>query len=559
LTKTDLFFCIPRLQSSPLPAYHPLGFAKILAMYAKFATLAALVASATAQQVCTLTTETGPSLRWAKCTGNGNCTPIQSKVTIDANWRWTHATTGATNCYSGNTWNTTICNSGTSCAEKCCVDGAEYGPTYGITTSGDQLSLKFVTKGQYSTNVGSRTYLMNGDKYQSFELLGNEFTFDVDVSNIGCGLNGALYFVSMDLDGGLSRFPGNKAGAKYGTGYCDAQCPRDIKFINGEANIEGWNPSSNDPNAGAGGYGTCCSEMDIWEANNMATAYTPHPCTEIGQTRCVGEECGGTYSTDRYAGVCDPDGCDFNSYRMGDKEFYGLGKKVDTTKKMTVVTQFLKNAAGELSEIKRFYVQNGQIIPNSESRIPGVVGNTITQKWCDARVNAFTDFDDFNRKGGMVQMGKALEKPMVLVMSIWDDHASNMLWLDSTFPVDSTKLGSERGACAVTSGVPAEVEAQVPNSNVAFSNIRFGPINSTVAGLGSVDPGNPGPAPGTTTTTRASSSAIVSSTRTSSTAAAPTGGADRWQQCGGQGFTGPTTCKAPYNCVVVNQWYHQCL
>lgn len=35
------------------------------------------------------------------------------------------------------------------------------------------------------------------DKYQMFELLGNEFTFDVDLSQLGCGLNGALYFVSV--------------------------------------------------------------------------------------------------------------------------------------------------------------------------------------------------------------------------------------------------------------------------------------------------------------------------------------------------------------------------
>ena len=47
-----------------------------------------------------------------------------------------------------------------------------------------------------------------------FTLLGKEFTFDVDVSNIGCGLNGALYFVSMDADGGLSKYSNNKAGAK---------------------------------------------------------------------------------------------------------------------------------------------------------------------------------------------------------------------------------------------------------------------------------------------------------------------------------------------------------
>ena len=388
----------------------------------------------------------------------------------------------------------------------------------------------------------------------------------------------------MDLDGGLSKFSTNKAGAKYGTGYCDAQCPRDIKFINGEANVEGWNPSDNDVNAGAGQWGTCCSEMDIWEANNMATAYTPHPCTEVGQTRCEGEACGGANSSDRYGGVCDPDGCDFNPYRMGDKEFYGLGKLLDTSKKMTVVTQFLKDAAGELGEIKRFYVQGGKIIANAPSKIPGVAGNSITQDWCDKRVTAFTDVDDFNRKGGMKQMGEALKKPMVLVMSIWDDHASNMLWLDSTFPVDSTKLGVERGACAVTSGVPSEIEAQVPNSNVAFSNIRFGAIGSTVAGLADFAAANPGPGTGTPpsssssvkpatsststvkpiSTSTSSVKPITTSTRTSTTpvvtpTVAPTVGADRWQQCGGNGFTGPKTCKSPWTCNVVNEWYHQCL
>ena len=37
----------------------------------------------------------------------------------------------------------------------------------------------------------------------------------------------------MDEDGGSSKFSSNTAGAKYGTGYCDSQCPRDIKFIDG--------------------------------------------------------------------------------------------------------------------------------------------------------------------------------------------------------------------------------------------------------------------------------------------------------------------------------------
>lgn len=70
--------------------------------------------------------------------------------------------------------------------------------------------------------------------YQMFKLKNKEFTFDVDVSGLPCGLNGALYFVSMDADGGKSKYSTNAAGAKYGTGYCDAQCPQDIKFINGQ-------------------------------------------------------------------------------------------------------------------------------------------------------------------------------------------------------------------------------------------------------------------------------------------------------------------------------------
>ena len=41
-------------------------------------------------------------------------------------------------------------------------------------------------------------------------LLNKEFTFDVDVSSLDCGLNGALYFVEMEADGGKSKFPTNQ-------------------------------------------------------------------------------------------------------------------------------------------------------------------------------------------------------------------------------------------------------------------------------------------------------------------------------------------------------------
>lgn len=171
--------------------------------------------------------------------------------------------------------------------------------------------------------------------------------------------------------------------------------------------------------------------MDIWEANLVSTAYTPHPCSVDGQTRCESEvDCGA--GDNRYAGVCDKDGCDFNSYRMGDETFYGTGLTVDTSKPITVVTQFITEDgtdAGALSDIKRFYVQDGKTIPNSESSIAGVSGNSITDDFCAAQKTAFGDNNYFKTKGGLAKMGEAL-KSMVLVLSIWDDHAVSMNWLD---------------------------------------------------------------------------------------------------------------------------------
>lgn len=152
---------------------------------------------------------------------------------------------------------------------------------------------------------------------------------------------------------------------------------------------------------------------------------------------------------------------------------------VDTTQKFTVVTQFIETS-GSLSEIRRYYVQNGKVIPNSDSTVAGVTGyNSITTAYCNAQKAAFGDQTSFQSHGGLAAMGEALADGMVLVMSLWDDHYANMLWLDSTYPTTSTALGSQRGTCATTSGVPAEVEASSASASVTYSNIKFGPINST--------------------------------------------------------------------------------
>ncbi|KOC18644.1 1,4-beta-D-glucan cellobiohydrolase B, partial [Aspergillus flavus AF70] len=451
------------------------------AMHQRALLFSAFWTAVQAQQAGTLTAETHPSLTWQKCAAGGTCTEQKGSVVLDSNWRWLHSVDGSTNCYTGNTWDATLCPDNESCASNCALDGADYEGTYGVTTSGDALTLQFVT----GANIGSRLYLMADDdeSYQTFNLLNNEFTFDVDASKLPCGLNGAVYFVSMDADGGVAKYSTNKAGAKYGTGYCDSQCPRDLKFINGQANVEGWEPSDSDKNAGVGGHGSCCPEMDIWEANSISTAYTPHPCDDTAQTMCEGDTCGGTYSSERYAGTCDPDGCDFNAYRMGNESFYGPSKLVDSSSPVTVVTQFITadgTDSGALSEIKRFYVQGGKVIANAASNVDGVTGNSITADFCTAQKKAFGDDDIFAQHGGLQGMGNALSS-MVLTLSIWDDHHSSMMWLDSSYPedADATAPGVARGTCEPHAGDPEKVESQSGSATVTYSNIKYGPIGST--------------------------------------------------------------------------------
>ncbi|EMC99908.1 carbohydrate-binding module family 1 protein [Baudoinia panamericana UAMH 10762] len=580
----------------------------------------ALGALVRGQQAGTLTAEVHPPLTVSNCTANG-CTTESHTIVLDANWRWLHSTTGSTNCYNGNTWDATLCPDPVTCAANCALDGGNYASTYGITTSGNSLSLGFKT----GSNVGSRVYLMDtsDSQYQVFHLKNREFTFDVDVSGIGCGINGALYFVEMYPDGGLSEYSGNKAGAKYGTGYCDSQCPQDIKFINGKANINGWTPASNNANTGSGGSGSCCNEMDIWEANSVSAALTPHVCSVNGQTICsTNTTCGA--GSDRYTGYCDKDGCDFNSYRMGNHTFYGPGDTVDTKSKFTVVTQFITSDgtdAGKLSEIRRFYVQNGKVISNSASDVAGVSGNSITDSFCAAQKTAFNDTNEFAAKGGLAAMGAAFDRGMELVISIWDDYAVDMLWLDSDYPTtaDPGAPGVARGTCATTSGVPSDVESQQANAKVIFSNIKVGTLCSTFSGGNCGASGTGGSSsssssiasssrstsstaastssrtsstsvpPSSTrtssTSTRGSSTASLarvstSSTRTSSissSSSSPTGTsvAQHYGQCGRQhhwptkfrsiwltlvggiGWNGPTSCASPYTCTVSNAYYSQ--
>lgn len=197
-----------------------------------FALLAALAA---AQQPGQYTSEVHPSLPSERCTLRNGCVAANTSVVLDSQYRWIHNVGGYDSC-TPNGFNPTYCPDVESCGKNCALEGVDYG-SYGIHTNGSALTLNlFVTNGNVTSLSSPRVYLFDESTgtYDAMKLLNQEFTFDVDVSKVPCGVNGALYFSEMSANGSASDI--NTAGAKYGTGYCDAQCPTN-NFVNGEVSI----------------------------------------------------------------------------------------------------------------------------------------------------------------------------------------------------------------------------------------------------------------------------------------------------------------------------------
>jgi len=158
-----------------------------------------------------------------------------------------------------------------------------------------------------------------------FQMLGQEISFDVDLSTVGCGLNAAIFFVAAPADGGKQAY--NFSGANYGTGYCDGQ-PAQTSY-------PGEKPT--------------CDEFDIMEANSFGASFGSIP-----------------YTCPAATGVSQPIGCGMKPYPMGFRNFYGRGPnfQVDTTKPFTVVTRFYNTSSnGNLNSVQRFYIQKGKTIP----------------------------------------------------------------------------------------------------------------------------------------------------------------------------------------------------
>ncbi|KAF9876763.1 exoglucanase 1 precursor [Colletotrichum karsti] len=418
---------------------------------------------AKAQKVGDLQEEVHPKLSWKRCTSSAACETVQGEITVDAEYRWLHLVDDYHSCFENQQWQADQCNSTQSCTERCALDGAYY-PGYGIAATGDALSQSYYTPIDFGRSFNSRVFLMEGggDRYQTFTLLGNELAFDVDLSTMACGLNGALRFLAMDADGGMERFPGNEAGAR---------------FVGGQANFEGWTPSPWDPVRGEGNLGACCPEFDVWNSNSQAFQTTSKLCRARvnSYTVCAnGEFC----MLERLP-MCDKDGCDYNPYRLGVTDFYGPGKTVDTTKKFTVVTRFAAD------KITKFFVQDGVKIETPAPATAGIPdGDDLSKEYCRAKASVFQERDFFEEFGGFSRQSDMLSRPMVMALSIQDDYYAWNTWLDSTYPANSGDFpGRTRGPCPWEQNDPNSPDRQLDwyKAKVAWSNIRFGPIGSTVA------------------------------------------------------------------------------
>ncbi|RYP73536.1 hypothetical protein DL771_003575 [Monosporascus sp. 5C6A] len=391
------------------------------------------------------TPDVHPKLITQRCTVQGGCVDATNYIVLDALAHNVHQVGTQYGCGEwGNPPNTTACPTKEACAENCVMEGLTDYTTMGIIAEGTSLTLQQVLGGRV---VSPRVYLLDESKeqYEMTKFTGAEVTFEVDTTKLPCGMNSALYLSEMVADGAKSEL--NPGGAPWGTGYCDAQCYT-TPFINGEGNIEG--------------YGACCNEMDIWEANSRAAHIAPHPCNVTSAYLCDGEEC-------KSEGVCDKSGCGWNPYRVGQPDYYGRGEEfdVDTTRPFTVVTQFPADSEGKLESIHRIYVQDGEIIRaevvNKEG-LPKV--NYLNDELCAA-----TGSERFMDLGAMAGMGEAMTRGMVLAMSIWWDEGGNMQWLDGA--------AAGAGPCNATEGNPGVIRVIEPNPEVTFSNIRWGEINST--------------------------------------------------------------------------------
>ena len=204
-------------------------------------------------------------------------------------------------------------------AIKIMVDGqpqTKYVLSSNLSTGNIQVNGSSIT-----LSGGGRAYLgdspsdtIGPNSFYEMPLLGKRLTFNVDMSNVGCNCNGALYFTTMPAYNSAQQpVPG-----KDGSYYCDA-------------NQVG---------------GTYCPEMDVMEANKFAMASTAHTCQ---------------YQPPHYYSSCDRGGCGKNVLDA-DGNGFGPGKTIDTNRLFTFSVSFITGGNGRLSTVNNYFYQEGRTI-----------------------------------------------------------------------------------------------------------------------------------------------------------------------------------------------------
>jgi len=168
-----------------------------------------------------------------------------------------------------------------------------------FTTSGASLTLQW--GGEIRGFLAAKeTDAMPSDNYYNFTLFNKEFSYDVDLSAVGCSCNAALFFTSMP-----GRNPdGTVAKGRFNPYYCDA-------------NQMG---------------GVFCWEHDVQESNKYNMATTMHNCNAAP----------GQYTTS-----CDRVGCQSNSFKTDPKGFCPHAScKIDSRRPYRVNQRYQANDAG---------------------------------------------------------------------------------------------------------------------------------------------------------------------------------------------------------------------
>lgn len=124
------------------------------------------------------------------------------------------------------------------------------------------------------------------------------------------------------------------------------------------------------------------------------------------------------------------------------------------------------------------YVQDGKEI-HHPSYSYGAGHNTDSDEFCAAHKQVFGDRNSFAEKGGMKAMGEAMDRGMVIVISLWDDIAVQMNWLDSH--IDNCNLsepGCKRGPCDPAGGKPETLRQQHLDSSYIVTDLKWDDIGT---------------------------------------------------------------------------------